>query len=229
MTPSTPSSSRLAHHRSSLTVQTERADRPVRGLEEPAVTIGIGPRGSVPGRSRRPDEACGRPALRRRYGNGTRAHRGAGPAAAESADPAKAQIGERADIEAVPACEPLEEGDERLDARIGLRIHVDARAPASAPTASRGGARVHRGRGTGSCAAVGREGEPASAASTSAICSEAIAPVRSVSPSRQASWKATTTPSRVTCASVSRKRYPMATAAANASSVFSGASSAPPR
>src|SRR3954454_11149239 len=36
-------------------------------------------------------------------------------------------------------------------------------------------------------------------------------------------------PSRDTCASVSRWRYPSATAVSNASSVFSGASSAPPR
>jgi hypothetical protein len=64
------------------------------------------------------DDAC--------HGNGTRTHRGAGPATAAHADLAKATVGERADAQAVPGVQPLDEVDQRRDAGIGLRIDVDA-------------------------------------------------------------------------------------------------------
>src|SRR6202140_3451733 len=70
---------------------------------------------------------------------------------------------------------------------------------------------------------------PASASRMLASGSLAMWPRLSVTRSRDASWNATSAPSEVMCTSVSRYRYPSATAASNAGMVFSGASSEPPR
>ena len=94
---------------------------------------------------------------------------------------------------------------------------------------SRRGTRIPRPRNGKLLPPSGENVKPASAASTSAIPSSAIVPVRSVTRSRRSSWNATSTPSRVRWASVSRYLYPSATATSNAASVFSGASPAPPR
>ena len=62
-----------------------------------------------------------------RDGHGARSHRGAGAVAAEGAQAAKTAIGEGAEADPIPGAEPVDDGDERLDARIGLGIDVDVR------------------------------------------------------------------------------------------------------
>jgi len=58
-------------------------------------------------------------------GDGARSNRRAGPAAAERAEAAKTAIGEGAEARPIPGAEPVADGDERLDARVGLGIDVD--------------------------------------------------------------------------------------------------------
>jgi hypothetical protein len=59
-------------------------------------------------------------------GDGARSHRGAGQPAAEGAEAVKTAIGEGAEAHPIPRPEPVDERDERLHARIGLGIDVDA-------------------------------------------------------------------------------------------------------
>src|SRR5438093_5393611 len=58
-------------------------------------------------------------------GHGARSHRRASPAVAELADAAKTAIREGADAHAIPGTEPVDDGDEGLDAGIDLGIDVD--------------------------------------------------------------------------------------------------------
>ena len=130
-------------------------------------------------------------------GHGAGPHRRACPTAAERADAAKTAIRESADAHTIPGAELVDEGDQGLDARIGLGVDVDAGLGPAEQQLLNAREAGPRNRGTESCAhRLARNVAYVSADSTSTIGRAAIAPVRSVRLSRPGSWQATRKPSR---------------------------------
>ena len=207
ITPSTPRSSVWCIVAWSLIVQTWTGRRArCAALRKRAVTIATGPqrggtcRQSAPWRGIRPAPAAARASVMARGPIEVQARPAAEPAHAR-----EAPVGERADTDALPRGHPLDQRDQRRHALVALGIDIDPGVGPAHERTPRAAARGSPRRGTGSFfppSAV--KACPASAASTSAMPSSAIAPPRSVTRSRRASWNATRTPSRARCTSVSR-------------------------
>jgi hypothetical protein len=105
----------------------------------------------------------------------------------ERSHAAQTPIRERADADALPGAEPIDEGDERFDARVGIwvDVHADPR-PAHQ--------QLLEARDPHAAVAVrkllppsGENLQPASAASISVIATFAISPRRFVEPSKRES------------------------------------------
>ena len=131
------------------------------------------------GRRRRPARAASEPA-----GPERRADAGQG-----GPDPGDALVGERADADPVDGVGAAQDLDQRLDGGVVLGVDVD-------PQVGPGAEQVLEQRDGLDAVDPGLAAPPTTGSS-------AMAPVRSVTRSSTSSWNASSTPSAVTCTSVS--------------------------